>query len=61
MFLVILAAANQRKKRGPVPFSEDGSFSQFNERQKEAWLCNDYDYRDSRRVPQRKERSLGDK
>ncbi|CAK9060682.1 Solute carrier family 35 member E2B, partial [Durusdinium trenchii] len=28
----------------------DGSFTQFNERQKEAWLCNDYDYRDPRRV-----------
>lgn len=30
----------------------DGSFSQFNEHHKEAWLCNDYDYRDSRRVAQ---------
>ena len=30
--------------------SEDGSFTQFNERQKEAWLCNDYDYRDPRRA-----------
>ncbi|CAE8587643.1 unnamed protein product [Polarella glacialis] len=30
----------------------DGSFVQFNEHFKEAWLCDDYDYRDSRRVQQ---------
>ncbi|CAK9074276.1 unnamed protein product, partial [Durusdinium trenchii] len=35
----------RRQVRNP-----DGSFTQFNERQKEAWLCNDYDYRDPRRV-----------
>ncbi|CAE7561810.1 SLC35E2B [Symbiodinium natans] len=35
----------RRQVRNP-----DGSFTHFNERHKEAWLCNDYDYRDTRRV-----------
>ena len=30
---------------------KDGTFTQFNERHKEAWLCNEYNYRDTRRVP----------
>merc|ERR1712224_839380 len=35
----------RRQVRNP-----DGSFTQFNEHHKEAWLCDGYDYRDSRRV-----------
>merc|ERR1711957_214830 len=35
----------RRQVRNP-----DGSFTQFNEHFKEAWLCDDYDHRDSRRV-----------
>lgn len=35
----------------PFRRSQDGTFTQFNERHKEAWLCNEYDYRDTRRVP----------
>jgi len=35
----------RRQVRNP-----DGSFTQFNEHHKEAWLCDDYDYRDTRRV-----------
>ncbi|CAJ1410365.1 unnamed protein product [Effrenium voratum] len=35
----------RRQVRNP-----DGTFTQFNERHKEAWLCNDYNYRDTRRV-----------
>eukprot|EP00747_Dinoflagellata_sp_TGD_P219050 gnl/TRDRNA2_/TRDRNA2_91217_c0_seq2.p1 gnl/TRDRNA2_/TRDRNA2_91217_c0~~gnl/TRDRNA2_/TRDRNA2_91217_c0_seq2.p1 ORF type:complete len:415 (-),score=50.74 gnl/TRDRNA2_/TRDRNA2_91217_c0_seq2:350-1594(-) len=35
----------RRQVRNP-----DGGFTQFNEHHKEAWLCDDYDYRDSRRV-----------
>eukprot|EP00933_Yihiella_yeosuensis_P006621 TRINITY_DN111350_c0_g1_i1.p1 TRINITY_DN111350_c0_g1~~TRINITY_DN111350_c0_g1_i1.p1 ORF type:complete len:496 (+),score=64.01 TRINITY_DN111350_c0_g1_i1:60-1547(+) len=35
----------RRQVRNP-----DGSFTQFNEHHKEAWLCNDYHHRDSRRV-----------
>ncbi|CAE7763376.1 SLC35E2B, partial [Symbiodinium necroappetens] len=27
---------------------EDGSFTHFNERHKEAWICDGYDYRDTR-------------
>ena len=30
--------------------TQDGTFTQFNERHKEAWLCNDYNYRDTRRA-----------
>lgn len=35
----------RRQVRNP-----DGTFTQFNERHKEAWLCNEYNYRDTRRV-----------
>ncbi|CAE7033444.1 SLC35E2B [Symbiodinium sp. CCMP2592] len=35
----------RRQVRNP-----DGSFTHFNERHKEAWICNGYDYRDTRRV-----------
>ncbi|CAK0905457.1 unnamed protein product [Prorocentrum cordatum] len=35
----------RRQVRNP-----DGSFTQFNEHHKEAWLCEDYDHRDTRRV-----------
>ncbi|CAE7400715.1 Slc35e2a [Symbiodinium sp. KB8] len=35
----------RRQVRNP-----DGSFTHFNERHKEAWICDGYDYRDTRRV-----------
>eukprot|EP00435_Cladocopium_sp_Y103_P073496 s244_g43.t2 len=43
-------AVNYEQPRRQVR-NPDGTFTQFNERHKEAWLCSEYNYRDTRRVP----------